>query len=551
MKLLSMEAMRRLHQLRMIMQPHISSTIGMKRSYSVMSGAADDRTFLQTTFSEIDSNLMTTETHCANFIKYYTNLSQEKKGPFLCLIAQEFGIDKGNLLAVAKSVASTKNKDDPNLLPSADRLRMTLRPKHKTLFTHLSRVPGGVKFLVDLRADILNFKQSNISQIDSALFQELNSTLRELLLLWFTVGFLSLERITWNSPCDLVQKVSRYEAVHRIKTWFDIKQRVGPYRRCYIFTHNSMPREPVVVLHTALTKEISSSIQTIIQDPRLQPSFSPLIGDDKTQDPPEMESYKTAIKSSLPQSPPMSPDSTDPQAITLEQMPAVGEEQEDPSQIQCAIFYSITSTQKGLQGIEMGNYLIKAVVKRLQEEFPHLRQFSSLSPIPGFRDWLLTAVRHSISVRKVGEDPGVPVLLPDELSALEPYRKGDEESALETFRNLVSSHGWFSDVDITRVMVGPLMRLCAHYLYIQKRRGYALNPVANFHLSNGAVLWRINFLADTSHRGLMQSCTLMVNYRYFLDSTESNSRKYLEDHQITASPSVLNILNNPVKSKNS
>lgn len=531
------------------MQPQISSTLGMKRSFSTMNGTADYGSFLKTTFSDIDSNLMTTETHCTNFIKYYKDLPQDRKGPFLCHLAQKYGIDRGGMLSIAKSVSATKDKDDPNLLAAAERMRMTLRPKHKTLFTHLSRVPGGVKFLVDLRADILNFRQANVSQVDGALFQELNSTLRELLLLWFTVGFLSLERITWNSPCDLVQKVSKYEAVHRIKTWFDIKQRVGSYRRCYIFTHNSMPREPVVVLHTALTREISSSIQTIIQDPRLQPSFSPQSNENKIQNSSdvEMNLYKMAVKDSLPISPPQSPDSSDPLAVSFERMPVDGEEQEDPSQINCAVFYSITSTQKGLQGIEMGNYLIKAVVKKLQEEFPHLRQFSSLSPIPGFRDWLLTMVKHSLTVRKVGEDPGVPVLLPEELAALEPFKQADEETPLDTFRNLVSSHGWFSNVEHTRAMVGPLMRLCAHYLYIQKRRSYALNPVANFHLSNGAMLWRINFLADTSPRGLTQSCTLMVNYRYFLETTETNSRNYLERHEVAVSPSVLSILSGPSK----
>ncbi|GFR85467.1 malonyl-CoA decarboxylase, mitochondrial [Elysia marginata] len=548
---LVMEALRRLQHISLIMQPQISSTLGVKRSYSVMSGTSDDGNFLQTTFSDINSNLMTTETHCSNFMRYYKDLPQDRKGPFLCLLAEKYGIDRGDFVSIAKIVSATKDKDNPNVLAAAERMRMTLRPKHKTLFTHLSRVPGGVKFLVDLRADILNLKQSNVSQMDSALCQELNSTLRELLSLWFTVGFLSLERITWNSPCDLVQKVSRYEAVHRIKTWLDIKQRVGPYRRCYIFTHNSMPREPVVVLHTALTKEIAFSIQTIIQDPRFQPSFSPQSSEEKPKNSSELESYKSAIKDSLPPSPPMSPDSTDPMAMSLEKMPADGEEYEDPSQINSAVFYSITSTQKGLQGVEMGNYLIKAVVKKLQEEFPHLRQFSSLSPIPGFRDWLLTMVKHSITVRQVGQDPGVPVLLPEELSLLEPFKQMDEQSPLDTFRNLVQSHGWFTNVEQTRAMIGPLMRLCAHYLYIQKRRGYALNPVANFHLSNGAVLWRINFLADTSHRGLTQSCTLMVNYRYFLDSTEANSRNYLERHHIVASPSVLSILNSGGKTTRS
>ncbi|GFO27221.1 malonyl-coa decarboxylase, mitochondrial [Plakobranchus ocellatus] len=519
------------------MQAQIPSKVS--RPYcSKVNGTKSDEDFLQKAFSDINANLLTTEAHCSEFVKYYTGLSQEQKGPFLCLLAKQYGIDKDTLCTVAKSVLFAKNKEDPNLLLAAERMRLNLHPKHRTLFTHLSRVNGGVKFLVDLRADVLNFKQSNMSEVDGALYQELNSTLRELLMLWFTVGFLKLERITWSSPCDLVQKVSKYEAVHRIRTWLDIKQRLGPYRRCYIFTHNSMPGEPVVVLHTALTKSISSNIQSIIQDSRFKPSFSPHSSEERSPNSASLESYKAAFMSLTP---PVSPETSE-LHVPLEKLPITGEEKEDPSQIQCAIFYSITSTQKGLQGIDMGNYLIKTAVKKLQEEFPHLQQFSSLSPIPGFRDWLLSYAKQSISAQCIGEDPGVPLLLPNELNDLAPFKQPSQASPLETFRDLVASHEWFSNIELTRAMVGPLMRLCANYLYIQKKRKYALNPVASFHLTNGAVLWRINFLADTSHRGLMQSCTLMVNYRYFLDCTDSNSQNYLTNHQIRASSEVLNLL---------
>ncbi|CAG5127514.1 unnamed protein product [Candidula unifasciata] len=531
-----MESLRRLQHIKMVLHPDMLLKNSAMRPYTVMtSGSNDVQNLLRNTFSDIDANLITSEVKCRNFMEHYSNLAQDQRGHFLCELAKQFGIDKDSALSVANNIVIAKDKGEANLIAVSDRLRSALRPKFKTLFTHMGRVQGGVKFLVDVRADVLNLKQSCTSELDAAFYQELNSALRELLMLWFTVGFLNLERITWNSPCDLVQKVSNYEAVHKIKTWEDIKRRVGSYRRCYIFTHNSMPREPVVVLHTALTNEISSSIHSIILNARFRPSLSSDVGDSV----PDFYTLDAPSPSTAPPTP-STPNSTFQSLASLSSCP--DEEKEDPAQITCAVFYSITSTQKGLQGIEMGNYLIKSVVRKLQEEFPHLQQFSSLSPIPGFRDWLLSAITHYINMTNAGEVPSVPLLLPEELANIAPYQQLGHRSPMDTFKDLVLTHKWYRNQPLTQVMSGPLMRLCAHYLYVQKRRNYALNPVANFHLSNGAVLWRINFLADTSHRGLTQSCTLMVNYRYFLESTEDNSRNYLENHQIQASPEVLDLL---------
>lgn len=509
--------------------------------FSTVTSSHDHRNFLSSTFSDIEANLITSEVKCNSFIDLYKSLPIEGKESLLCDLVSEFGFNKSTVKEYARNLPIAAEKSETSFYSAADRMRSALRPKFKTLFVHIGRVPGGVKFLVDLRADVLSLRQTRNKETNSAFYQELNSALRDLLLMWFTVGFLNLERITWNSSCDLVQKISNYEAVHRIKTWEDIKRRVGPYRRCYIFTHNSMPREPVVVLHTALMPDIASSIHSIIYNARYRTSADEFPDFYTMQNPP---SPVTPAPSS-----PVTPSSSNPPQFdstsissTLRLASQVDNVREDPSQISAAVFYSITSTQKGLQGIDMGNYLIKTVVKQIQAEFPQLSQFSSLSPIPGFRDWLLAKVNHNLNKRNAGEELDIPVLLPEEMASLKPYKQDCHASVLDFFKEQLVDYQWCKDANMSNVMKGPLLRLCANYLYLQKRRNYALNPVANFHLSNGAQLWRINFLADTSQRGLIQSLGMMVNYRYFLESTVENSSRYLEKYQISVSDKVLALL---------
>lgn len=191
----------------------------------------------------------------------------------------------------------------------------------------------------------------------------------------------------------------------------------------------------------------------------------------------------------------------------------------------------------GLQGIELGTFLIKQAVQRLRDEMPSLAHFSSLSPIPGFRSWLLTTLA---SVKR-GEYTGADLLLPTETETLANVLRCDQSVLTDKLYDLLRSNRWVEDDDLIMALEQPLMRLCAKYLYCEKRRGLALDSVANFHLRNGAVMWRINWKGDFSVRGLTNSCGVMVNYKYFLDQLEANSAKYQETHFINASQSVIDL----------
>ena len=172
--------------------------------------------------------------------------------------------------------------------------------------------------------------------------------------------------------------------------------------------------------------------------------------------------------------------------------------------------------------------------RALQREFPHLGTFSSLSPIPGFTKWLLGLLNSQAK-----EHGRIELLTDSECKEISEILGGPVN---ETLKVSLSSSEWVKSEKLVRVLQAPLMRLCAWYLYGEKHRGYALNPVANFHLQNGAVLWRLNWLADTSLKGVAGSCGLMVNYRYYLEETAANSTSYLCAKNIKASEQVLSLV---------
>uniref|UniRef100_A0A1A8QU51 Malonyl-CoA decarboxylase, mitochondrial n=2 Tax=Nothobranchius rachovii TaxID=451742 RepID=A0A1A8QU51_9TELE len=419
---------------------------------------------------------------------YYRGLEKEDKVDFLTKLSQEYGVDHKAVSELSAKLLDTQLRDLATILQVEDRLRYSLTPRYKQLLSHTSRIEGGVKFLVDLRADVLEMISSKASE--SPHIRELNGTLKGLLSEWFSVGLLRLERITWQSPCEILQKISQYEAVHPVRNWTDLKRRVGPCRRCYAFTHAAMPGEPLVVLHVALTEDISDNIQSIVRE------FATL------------------------------------------------ESEEDVNKINSAIFYSISSTQAGLQGVELGNYLIKRVVRELQSEFPHMAQFSSLSPIPGFSSWLQGLLSQ---YRKEGRASDL--LSEQEWKEVEKATDSAPGTpAVDALRKLIGTSEWMRSERLSDVLEPVLMRLCAWYLYGEKRRGFALNPVANFHLQNGATMWRLNWRADTSPRGVANSCGMMVNYRYFLNETSKNSALYLQSKVITASEQVLGFVSQFQKS---
>jgi len=270
--------------------------------------------------------------------------------------------------------------------------------------------------------------------------------------------------------------------------------------------------EPVVVLHTALTDHIPSSIASIVTTTR--------------------------------------------QRMSLDGSADMGNGvAEDPENITTAIFYSITSTQKGLAGIELGNYLIKQVVKELQKEFPKMSMFSSLSPIPGFRNWLLGELK--LAIKGSHTDEIQFLFNPDELKTIaeilgypwelnqtgEKMGQGQGQSQVfKKLHQLLSDGSWVENDKLFNELEDPMMRLCARYLVLTKRRGFALDSVANFHLKNGAVIWRLNWRGNLKAKGLKESCGIMVNYRYFLEECESNSQNYMESQDIKLSDQVRHLV---------
>ena len=169
-----------------------------------------------------------------------------------------------------------------------------------------------------------------------------------------------------------------------------------------------------------------------------------------------------------------------------------------------------------------------------------MNTFSTLSPIPGFRTWLLSKIQSC----KKGEDSNI--LKQTEEEHLISILQDDDiliisKNFYEHLYNLISNNSWIENELLANALQTPLMRLCAQYLYLEKRRNFAFDSVANFHLRNGASIWRINWLADLSPRGLTNSCGLMVNYRYFIENLETNSTSYQEDFHISAGDQVMQL----------
>ncbi len=177
---------------------------------------------------------------------------------------------------------------------------------------------------------------------------------------------------------------------------------------------------------------------------------------------------------------------------------------EAPENPSCAIFYSISNCHRGLAGVSFGNFLIKQVATSLKLRFPQLKTFSTISPVSGFRRWL-------------------------ELQAEE---RDDITSLLAEF-----------DAQADENQRNDLEKLATVYLLEQKNdRNEPLDPVARFHLKNGAVLERINILGNPSDKGMERSLGTMVNYVYDLSRVEDHHEEYVRNHRIIASAQVKKLL---------
>lgn len=391
----------------------------------------------------------------------YLGLNAEGRRRFLRLLADEFDVDHAAVAKGAGAFLEASSHRDKEAAEEA--LRAALEAPRRRLLTQFNALPEGVKFLVDMRAELMGLARS-----DRAL-AGLERDLRSLLRSWFDIGFLELKRITWDSSAALLEKLTAYEAVHEIRSWHDLKHRLEADRRCFGFFHPRMPEEPLIFVEVALVKGISSSIQALLDE-----------------------------------SAPVS----------------------DPREADTAIFYSISNCQRGLSGISLGDFLIKRVADDLAAELPHLKTFSTLSPVPGFRAWL--------DARLAKEE--AELLLPEEREAIAALADGKGEGGLAS---LLAEDGWHEEVRIAAAARAPLMRLCAGYLLSEKNgQGRALDLVEHFHLTNGARVERLNWLGDLSPKGLHQSAGIMVNYLYRLGEVEANHEAYTGEGRVATSSAV-------------
>jgi malonyl-CoA decarboxylase len=206
----------------------------------------------------------------------------------------------------------------------------------------------------------------------------------------------------------------------------------------------------------------------------------------------------------------------------------------DPASANTAIFYSISNAQKGLAGISFGNFLIKRVVASLSNEFEELKTFATLSPLPGFKSWL----------DKRLEDGDRALLNGSDRKALQ-IVNGKPGGAKGKLKALLKDAACLDCPEVSGALQGVLTRLAAQYL-AQEKRGEgdlrALDPVAHFHLSNGARMQRLNWKADSSAKGFEQSVGIMVNYIYKMSHLESNHEAYTSTGKVAISSSLRSIL---------
>jgi malonyl-CoA decarboxylase len=375
----------------------------------------------------------------------YAELTTGPRIAFFEALSSRFGIDPARMEA---AIAAWREKPSDQ---TAAEVHAASEPRRQELFRRLNLAPGGTAALVRMREQLMDSldHREDLGAVDDDFVHLFSS--------WFNRGFLVLRHIDWSTPAIVLEKIIRYEAVHAIRDWEDLRRRIDPPdRRCYAFFHPALVDEPLIFVEVALTREIPSAIAPIL---------------------------------------------------------ATGREVVEPEKMRTAAFYSISNCQRGLAGVSFGNFLIKQVVEEISRGMPKLATFVTLSPVPNFAAWLK---------RERAEEKSAALSEADKVAL----------AALD-------APDWWRDPETAERLKDPVMRAAAFYfLRARTPRGLPVDPVARFHLGNGARLERINWLADTSSKAMAQAYGLMVNYQYDLDDIEKNHEAYAEGRTVVAASAV-------------
>ena len=387
------------------------------------------------------------------------SLSPPDRLAFLELLAKQYAPDETAVNEAAELWRTDRSAE--NLA----KLSAVVEAPRQELFRRMNMAPNGMATLVKLRAHLLAQLREHPD------FQPVNNDLYHLLNSWFNRGFLELQRIDWNTPASILEKLIEYEAVHAIDGWQDLRRRLAADRRCFAFFHPALPDDPLIFVEVALLNTLADKIEPIIRAPI------------------EAGSELTA---------------------------------------DTAIFYSISNCQPGLRNVSFGNLLIKQVASDLAAELPNITTFATLSPMPRFRTWL--------------ENPDtdlqehLPRGLNDQL--LQETGKGDLREAVLALANEAEKDGYSR----AGLLQETLLRLAARYLSGAESERGPSDPVARFHLGNGARIERIDWMADLSPKGVRESHGLMVNYLYDLSQIEVNHEAFANRKPVAVSKDVAQLI---------
>lgn len=387
----------------------------------------------------------------ARLLAGFAAADRVKRLAFYRALLDDFGPARDRLAAALAAYQATGDHE------AAVALHAAAEPRRQELIRRLNLAPRGTEKLVAIREDLLDRLREHPE------FAPIDADFRHLLASWFNRGFLVMRRIDWNTPAAILEKIIRYEAVHEIADWGDLRRRIDPPdRRCYAFFHPALLDEPLIFVEVALTTKIPAAIAPILVAER---------------------------------------------SIVA------------PAKADTAVFYSISNCQAGLRGISFGSFLIKQVVQDLQRDLPGLTRFVTLSPVPGFRRWLASAPAAAV------------------VAALGP--------AAQAAIRALDRPGWAERAPQRRALEKVLPVLAAYYfLKAKNARGAPVDPVARFHLGNGARLERINWLGDLSDKAMAQGGGLMVNYLYDLKHIEANHEAFAAQGDIAAAPAVRKLIKN-------
>jgi len=261
---------------------------------------------------------VSTQVYAEHLLNLIEDLDDKGLSKFLKNLLSKYDIDTKILLKNAKIYSSEKSQKNYQEISNSSEARWI------ELFRRLNSTPNGTYRLVKMRERIHSLNNEDFKIFDYGLLR--------LFKYWFNPSFLVLERVDWETPANILEKIIQYEAVHEINSWNDLRARLAPKdRQCFAFFHPLIPNDPLIFVEVALCSGVPKSIQKIIN---------------------------------------------------------IDRQEIDVEEANTAIFYSISNCHNGLLGISFGNFLIKEVAKNLKRELPELNQFLTLSPLPGFMKWM-------------------------------------------------------------------------------------------------------------------------------------------------------------------